>query len=70
MKSLSDVVGASGLSGYAVVALVLFVLAFLLILIPLVAPNRSAQFERDGRLPFDEPNAPVPERSDRSSLTH
>ena len=30
MKSLADVVGASGLSGYAIVALVLFVFAFLL----------------------------------------
>jgi hypothetical protein len=54
MKSLADVVGASGLSGYAIVALVLFVFAFLLILIPLVAPSRDAEFEADGRLPLDD----------------
>jgi hypothetical protein len=54
MKSLADVVGASGLSGYAIVALVLFVFAFLLILIPLMAPSRDAEYEADGRMPLDD----------------
>jgi hypothetical protein len=65
MKSLSDVVGAYGLSGYAIVALLLFVFAFLLILIPLVAPARSAQYEADGRLPLDD-LTPVPARTTRA----
>ena len=54
MKSLADVVGASGLSGYAIVALVLFIFAFLLILIPLLAPARDAEFEAEGRLPLTD----------------
>ena len=62
MKSLADVVGASGLSGYAIVALVLFVFAFLLILIPLMAPSRNADFEADGRLPLDD-LTPIPGRA-------
>ncbi len=62
MKSLSDVVGASGLSGYAIVALVLFVFAFVLILIPLIAPSRNAEYEADGRLPLDD-LTPIPQRA-------
>jgi uncharacterized membrane protein YtjA (UPF0391 family) len=54
MTRLSDVVGASGLSGYAVVALVLFVVAFILILIPILTPRRDAFYERAGRMPLDD----------------
>ena len=54
MTRLSDVVAASGLSGYAVVALVLFLIAFILILIPILTPRRDAFYERAGRLPLDD----------------
>lgn len=58
---LSDVVGASGLSGYAVVALLLFVFAFVLVLINVFAPSRHATHTRAASLPFDDgvqPSAP------------
>lgn len=54
MTRLSDVVGASGLAGYAVVALILFVFAFLLVLYTIVAPSRRAQQQRAAMLPFDD----------------
>lgn len=54
MTRLSDVVGASGLSGYAIVALVLFVIAFVLILIPILTPRREEFYERAGRMPLDD----------------
>jgi uncharacterized membrane protein YtjA (UPF0391 family) len=62
VKSLADAVGASGLSGYAIVALVLFVFAFVLILIPLMAPSRDAEYEADGRMPLDD-LTPIPGRT-------
>jgi|GEM_PF-773555 len=54
MIRLSDIVGASGLAGYAIVALILFVFAFLLVLVNVYAPSRRAQHERAATLPFDE----------------
>lgn len=54
MMRLSDIVGASGLSGYAIVALILLVFAFLLVLANLFAPSRRALHERAANLPFDE----------------
>lgn len=58
MARLSDIVGASGLSGYAVVALVLFVFAFLLVLAALFLPRAHAQYERAALLPFDDGTVP------------
>ena len=58
MTRLADVVGASGLSGYAIVALLLFVLAFLLVLAAVFAPSRRAEHQRAALLPFDDGAAP------------
>ena len=60
MRSLADVVGASGLSGYAIVALLLFVFAFLLVCIQVLAPSRNAEYESDARLPLDDIHPQVP----------
>lgn len=54
MNQVADVMGASGLAGYAIVALLLFVFAFLLLLYTIVAPSRRKRFERDALLPFDD----------------
>ena len=51
---LSDVMGASGLSGYAIVALLLFVIAFLAIVVRTFAPGSAARYARDARLPLDD----------------
>jgi cbb3-type cytochrome oxidase subunit 3 len=61
MVRLSDIVGASGLAGYAIVALVLFFAAFLLVLIPIFAPARREMFDRAARMPLDEPAPGAPE---------
>ncbi|MCX5767709.1 MAG: cbb3-type cytochrome c oxidase subunit 3 [Gemmatimonadetes bacterium] len=60
MRSLADVVGASGLSGYAIVALILFFLAFVAVAINLLLPSRSALYERAGRMPLDDLNPQTP----------
>lgn len=60
MSGLSDVVGASGLSGFAVVALVLFVFAFALVLAIVFWPSRDGHLERAARLPFDDGAADPP----------
>lgn len=55
---LSDVVGASGLSGYAILALLLFVGAFVTIVVLTFRPGANAKHEHDARLPLagdDEP---------------
>ena len=54
---LSDVMGNSGLSGYAVIAMILFMLAFLAIVIRLFRPSRRDEMERPRHIPFDEPPA-------------
>jgi cbb3-type cytochrome oxidase subunit 3 len=59
MARLSDIVGASGLSGYAVVALILFVVAFLLVLATLLLPRSRARHERAALLPFDDDAIPT-----------
>lgn len=51
---LSDVVGNSGLSGYAVVALVLFILAFLAIVWWIFRPGASGRYRRDAQMPLDD----------------
>ena len=61
MIRLSDIVGASGLAGYAIVALVLFIIAFLVVLIPIFAPARKGMYDRAARMPLDEPAPPAPE---------
>jgi cbb3-type cytochrome oxidase subunit 3 len=55
---LSDVVGASGLSGYAIVGLVLFVLAFGGVVFLTFRPGTKAKHERDSRLPLSDDNDP------------
>jgi cbb3-type cytochrome oxidase subunit 3 len=54
---LADVMGASGLSIYAIVALLLFVIAFLAIVARTYAPGSTARYDADARIPFsdDEP---------------
>ncbi len=54
MIRLADIVGASGLSGYAIVALVLFVFAFVLVLIPVLAPGKQGDYTAASRLPFED----------------
>jgi len=51
---LSDVVGNSGLSIYAVIAMVLFILAFAAIVIRLFWPSRRDQEEMKRNIPFDD----------------
>jgi len=68
MKSLTDVVSGSGLSGYAEIALVLFIIAFIGVVVSLFLPSRQRMYERMRTLPIDaesaEPAAPVAERTD------
>jgi len=54
VRSIADVVGASGLSGYAIVALILFFLAFVVVLGSVLSPSRSSYYERAGRIPLDD----------------
>jgi hypothetical protein len=53
MKSIADVVSASGLAGYAEVALVIFFAVFLLVGLRAMFANREA-LERSAHLPFDD----------------
>ena len=53
MIRLSDIVGASVLSGYAIVALLLFV-AFVLVLIPVLAPGKQADYTAASLLPLED----------------
>lgn len=53
MKSISDVVGAAGLQGYAEVALVIFFAVFVAVALR-VAFTRRADLDRVARLPLDE----------------
>ena len=59
MKSIADVVGASGLSGYAEIALLLFFAVFVAVAIRAMTANRAA-LDRAARLPLDE-DAPLRE---------
>lgn len=54
---LSDIMSASGLSGYAEVALVLFLLAFLGVVVSLFLPSRQRTYERLRHLPIDSESA-------------
>jgi len=53
MRSIADVVSASGLHIYAEIALVLFFIAFATILTQ-VLTRRQATWDRAARLPFDD----------------
>ena len=53
MKSISDVVGAAGLQGYAEVALLIFFAVFVAVAIRVVFTKR-ADMDRMARLPLDE----------------
>jgi cbb3-type cytochrome oxidase subunit 3 len=52
--TLSDVMGNSGLSRFAIVAMVIFIVTFVAIVIALFRPGRRAEMERDARLPLDD----------------
>jgi len=53
MKSLADVVSASGLAGYAEVALIIFIVAFIAVGLRALVTNRAA-LDHEARLPFDD----------------
>jgi hypothetical protein len=54
---LSDVVGASGLSGYAEIALIIFFIVFVTVVVRVLF-TRSASLQRAAHLPLeDEPTA-------------
>ncbi len=53
MKSISDVVGASGLSHYAEIALIIFFAVFVAVAIRAMFTNRAA-IDRAAHLPFDD----------------
>jgi cbb3-type cytochrome oxidase subunit 3 len=59
MIHLGDVMGASGLSGYAIVALLLFLFAFVLVVYAIFTPSRRASDERASLLPFDDGTPPA-----------
>jgi cbb3-type cytochrome oxidase subunit 3 len=53
VKSISDVVGASGLAGYAEIALLIFFAVFMAVLIRVVF-SRARNWEHAARLPLDD----------------
>ena len=53
MKSLADVVGASGLSGYAELALLVFFITFIAVGIRALTADRAAM-DHAARLPLDD----------------
>ena len=59
MRSIADVVSASGLHVYAEIALVLFFIAFATILTQ-VLTRRQSTWDRAARLPFDDDATPTP----------
>lgn len=67
MKSLSDVVGASGLAVYAEIALVIFFVVFVAIAIR-VAFMKKKDLEHVSRLPLDDESAASRTREDGAAL--
>jgi cbb3-type cytochrome oxidase subunit 3 len=53
MKSLSDVIGASGLSSYAEMALLIFFVVFVLVGLRALLTNRAA-LDHAARLPLED----------------
>lgn len=66
MKSIADVVSASGLSGYAEVALLIFVAVFVIVALRALLTNRSA-IDRASRLPFDDEAESTPHTAQSGS---
>ena len=58
MKSIADVVGASGLAFYAEVALAIFFVVFVAVGIRLLAPSR--QWDHVSHLPLEDDASPRP----------
>lgn len=58
---LADVVGHSGLAGYAVIALILFFVVFVGIVVRVFWPSRREEVERDRFLPLDDATRPKQE---------
>lgn len=58
MKSLSDVVGAAGLHGYAEVSLILFLVVFIAVVARVLATRRQ-ELDRVARLPLDDDGHPT-----------
>jgi hypothetical protein len=56
MKSIADVVSASGLAGYAEIALVIFFVVFVVVGLRALATNGRA-LDRAANLPFDDESA-------------
>jgi cbb3-type cytochrome oxidase subunit 3 len=50
---LSDVVGASGLAGYAIIALLLFLAVFVVVSLRVMFSRRSSM-DRAARMPLDD----------------
>lgn len=57
MKSISDVVGAAGLHGYAEVALILFFAVFVAVALRVLF-TRRADLDRLARMPLDDTTTP------------
>lgn len=58
MKSIADVVGASGLAFYAEVALAIFFVVFVAVSARLLAPGR--QWDHAAHLPLEDDASPRP----------
>jgi cbb3-type cytochrome oxidase subunit 3 len=56
---LSDVMGHSGLSGYAEIALVLFLAAFLAIVVWTFRPGHKAEMDAMSRMPLEDDVPPA-----------
>jgi hypothetical protein len=63
MRSISDVIGASGLEGYAEVALVIFLVVFMAITLRVLF-TKSADLEHVSRLPLDDDSGSSPARDE------
>ena len=57
MKSISDVVGAAGLHGYAEIALILFFVVFVAVALRALF-TRRADLDRLARMPLDDTTTP------------
>ena len=62
MKSIADVVGSSGLAGYAEIALLLFFIVFLAVGIRALLTSRAA-LDHAARLPLDDDSSLPTSRS-------
>ncbi len=64
MKSISDVVGGSGLAHFAEIALVIFFAVFVVVGVRALLTNRAA-LDAAARLPFDDPDPRQPSNAPR-----